>query len=60
MENYKKKISFNKGGGTAGYTCRLIVPKEYIESLNITKEDNEVIIYLEKDKIIIEKSEEQE
>lgn len=49
-------MNFNKGGGTSsGSSGRLIIPKELLVKLNITKEENEVIMYIENDKIVIKK-----
>lgn len=53
---FEKDVNFNKGGGTSsGLSGRLIIPKELLVDLNITREENKVVIYREDDKIIIKK-----
>lgn len=53
---FEKDINFNKGGGTSsGSSGRIIIPKELLVKLNITREENKVIVYSEDDKIIIKK-----
>jgi len=55
-----KEITFNKGG--KGYKSgRIIIPKPYLELMDITEEENKVSINLIEDeegnkKIIIEKA----
>lgn len=59
MEQIKRKILFNKPGGTASKNAmmaRLTLPPEFIKELGITQDDKEVIITLEDKKIIIEKA----
>lgn len=54
---FKKNVNFNKGGGSSsGLSGKIIIPKELLVKLNITTEENEVIIYSEDDKIIIKKN----
>ncbi|EQK39989.1 antidote-toxin recognition MazE family protein [[Clostridium] bifermentans ATCC 638] len=53
---FEKDVNFNKGGGTSsGSSGRIIIPKELLVDLNITREENKVVIYREDDKIIIKK-----
>lgn len=53
---FKKNVNFNKGGGTSsGSSGRLIIPKELLVKLDISREENKVIMYIEDDKIIIKK-----
>lgn len=59
MEKRKLKIMFQKAGGNAGknsYNTRMSVPKEWLNKMNITKDDREVDVYFDGKKIIIEKS----
>lgn len=59
MEPIKRKILFNKPGGTASKNsvmARLTLPPEYVKELGITPEDKEVIISLEENKIVIKKA----
>ncbi|MCR1842743.1 AbrB/MazE/SpoVT family DNA-binding domain-containing protein [Murimonas intestini] len=59
MEPIKRKILFNKPGGTASKSsimARLTLPNDFIKALNITPEDKDVIISLEGDRIIIKKA----
>lgn len=51
----KKTVSFVKGG-SGGFTAKVTLPKEFLETLKISKGD-EVDITLEGNKIIIEKME---
>lgn len=54
---FKKNVNFNKGGGaTSGSSGKVIIPKDLLVKLNITREENEVIMYIEDDKIIIKKA----
>lgn len=53
---FKKNVNFNKGGSSSGLSGKIIIPKELLVKLNITTEENEVIIYSEDDKIIIKKN----
>jgi hypothetical protein len=59
MEQIRRKVLFNKPGGTASKNsimARLTLPPEFVKELGITSEDKEVIISLENKKIIIEKA----
>lgn len=61
MENksIKRKVLFNKPGGTASKNAmmaRITLPPEFVKALNITPENKEVIISLNNNKIVIEKS----
>lgn len=59
MEQIRRKILFNKPGGTASKNAimaRLTLPPEFVKELGITPEDKEVIISLENKKITIEKA----
>lgn len=59
MEPIKRKILFNKPGGTASKNsimARLTLPPEFVKELGITPDEKEVIISLENKKIIIEKA----
>lgn len=50
-------MNFNKGGGaTSGSSGKVIIPKDLLVKLDITREENEVIMYIEDDKIIIKKA----
>lgn len=58
MEPIRRKILFNKPGGTASKNsmmARLTLPPEYVKELGLTPEDKEVIISLVGKKIVIEK-----
>lgn len=55
MIERKLKISFNKGGN--GSLCtRLAIPITWIRELGIDENDREVIVKLDDNKIIVEKS----
>ena len=59
MEPIKRKILFNKPGGTASKNAmmaRLTLPPEFVKELGITPDDKEVIITLDGKKIVIEKA----
>ena len=60
MEAIKRKVLFNKPGGTASKNAttmaRVTLPLEFVKELGITPEDKEILISLDKDKIIIEKA----
>lgn len=59
MEQIKRKILFNKPGGTASKNAimaRLTLPPEFVKELGITQDDKDVLITLEDKKIIIEKA----
>ena len=54
---FTKNVNFNKGGGnSSGSSGRLIIPKELLVKLDITREENKVIMYIEDDKIVIKKA----
>lgn len=58
MKQVKRKILFNKPGGTASKNAimaRLTLPSEFVKALGITPENKEVLISLVDDKIVIEK-----
>lgn len=58
MEPIKRKILFNKPGGTASKNsvmARLTLPPEFVKELGLTPDNKEVKISLEDKKIIIEK-----
>ena len=56
LKPIEKKISFNKGGN-GGYTLKLGIPIDFANELNITKEENKVILTIEDGKIVITKKE---
>lgn len=59
MENVKRKVLFNKPGGTASKNAimaRITLPPEFIKALGITQEEKEVIISLENEAIVIRKA----
>ena len=59
MDDVKRKVLFNRpGGNTTGDTmmARITLPPECVRELGITPENREVIITLEKDKIIIKRA----
>lgn len=59
MEPIKRKILFNKPGGTASKNsimARLTLPPEFVKELGITPDEKEVIISLVDKKIVIEKA----
>jgi hypothetical protein len=59
MDSIKRKVLFNKPGGTASKNAimaRVTLPPEYVKALNITQEEKEIVISLEKDKICIKKA----
>ena len=58
METRNTKVSFNKSGGTArgeAITNRITISTRWIKELGITKDDREVKLTLDNDRIIIEK-----
>ena len=55
----EKKVLFNKGG-SGGLTGRVTIPKDFLEALGITKENNKVNVTLRGKKVIIEKIEEED
>lgn len=51
---FLKNVNFNKGeGATSGSSCKVIIPQDLLIKFNITREENEVIMYIEADKIVI-------
>ncbi len=54
MEAVDKKVLFN-AGGSGGYTVRVGLPIDFVNALGITKDENDVKVYLDGDKIIIKK-----
>lgn len=59
MEAIKRKVLFNKPGGTASKNAvmaRVTLPPEFVKELGITPEDKEVLISMKDGKIIIEKA----
>lgn len=56
MESMKRvlKIMFTKAGN-GGRTTKLTLPVKWIDALNITADDREVLVSLKDEKIIIEK-----
>lgn len=58
MEQIKRKVLFNKPGGTASKNAmmaRITLPPEFVKALEITPDDKEIIISLDGKKIVIEK-----
>ncbi len=58
-ESIKRKVLFNKPGGTASKNsvmARVTLPPEYVKALGITQEDKEIVISLKNDEIIIKKA----
>lgn len=56
----KAKVIFNKSGGTASknaITNRVTIPTTWIQKMNITHDDREVILRFENGVITIEKCE---
>lgn len=49
-----RKVGFNKSG-SGSVSGKLILPSAWLKELQITKEDNEVELEIEEDKIIIKK-----
>lgn len=52
----KSKVTFNKSGA-GSISGRVTIPKAFLETLGITKEENEIKITMQGEKIIIEKGE---
>lgn len=54
----KRKLSYRKPSNRGGKQFSVTIPKEYIEKLNITEEDREIIITLNEKtrEIIIKKA----
>ena len=58
-ESIKRKVLFNKHGGTASKNsvmARVTLPPEYVKALGITQEDKKIVISLKNDEIIIKKA----
>lgn len=58
-ESIKRKVLFNKPGGTASKNAvmaRVTLPPEYVKVLGITQEDRGIVISLKNDEIIIKKT----
>lgn len=49
MEEVIKKISFNKSG-TGGVTPKTNLPMEWVKDMQISKEDNKVLMVYNKEK----------
>ena len=59
MREVERKVMFGKAGGNASknsYTCKISLPIDAIEALDVTKEDRTVIMKIEDGRIIIEKA----
>ena len=59
MREIERNIIFGKAGGNASknsYSCKVSLPADAIEALGATPEDRNVIMKIEKGKIIIEKA----
>ena len=59
MREIERNIIFGKAGGNASknsYSCKVSLPADVIEALGATPEDRNVIMKIEKGKIIIEKA----
>lgn len=57
-EHRDLKIMFNKSGGTASkgsYSPKISIPKSWLDDMNITIDEREVIAVYEDKKIIIQK-----
>ena len=58
MEQRKMKVIFNKAGGNASkksYGAKISLPKVWMNEMNITPEEREVLLSFENKKITIEK-----
>lgn len=57
MEN-KRKLSYRKPSNRGGGQFSITIPKEYIEKMNITEQDREIIISFNEDtkEIVIKKA----
>lgn len=58
MEQRILKVIFSKAGGNASknsYTAKLSIPSKWLEKMQITKEDREVLVSFQDNKIIIKK-----
>ncbi|UPQ86105.1 AbrB/MazE/SpoVT family DNA-binding domain-containing protein [Ignavigranum ruoffiae] len=58
MEKRKLNAIVAKAGGTAGqgsYNYKMTIPSAWAKEMGITKEDRELKVYFEKNKIIVEK-----
>lgn len=62
MKDYRElKVMFNKSGGTASknsYSPKISIPKSWLDDMNITLEEREIVAKYENNKITIEKKEE--
>lgn len=61
-ETRKAKVMFTRSGGTAsknGITNRITIPTTWIKSMDITKDDREVVIKYKNGVITIEKYKEE-
>lgn len=59
MDIIKRNVLFNKPGGTASKNAmmvRVTLPPEFVKELGVTPENKEVLIYMQDEKIIIEKA----
>ena len=52
----KSKVTFNKSGA-GSVSGRVTIPRAFLEILGVTKEENEIKITMQDEKIIIEKGE---
>lgn len=55
MKKHYKLVNFNKGGAKSGSSGRVVIPKDCLDELGINKDENNIVIYSEDDKIIIQK-----
>jgi hypothetical protein len=54
----ERNIIIGKAGGTAGKNSvnyKICLPAEMVKKLGITTEEREVVLYMDEDRIIIEK-----
>lgn len=59
MDSIKRKVLFNKPGGTASKNAvmaRVTLPPEFVKALGITQDNKDILISLQNQKIIIEKA----
>lgn len=59
MEQRKRNVIFNKVGGTASKNAtaaKISLPKEWLDKMQITPGEREVILEFNEEKIIIKKS----
>lgn len=62
MEQRKNKIIVNKAGGTASKgseSFRISVPTVWVKALGLSKENRDIILSFDGEKIIVEKAEEE-